>query len=131
MIAKIRPSYLRLVRPDPLSLARAEKPVPKPRPVVYAADIIAAVADLLGVEALQMLGKDRNRRVSYARHLSWYLLREVYGALFINELAALFNRDHSTICDGIGRIRQECEMRPETAADVAAVRCALANKRRT
>ena len=88
--------------------------------------IIDAVCAHSGTSRAQLTGRSRNREVSYARHLAMYVLKhDAHKA--VSEIQRLFgNRDHSTVIGAIDRIEAELTTRPETAADLAAVRAALA-----
>ncbi|TAK59741.1 MAG: chromosomal replication initiator protein DnaA [Dehalococcoidia bacterium] len=101
----------------PLSQREAEPPCPN--------DIIAAVCRHLGVQLADLRGRSRNRDVSYARHLAMYVLKED-GRKTVAEIGrTLGHRDHSTVLAGIQRIALEQTTRPETRADLGAVRAAL------
>jgi len=88
-------------------------------------DVIAAVCRRTGATPPELRGRSRNREVTYARHLAMYVLKED-GAKPVADIARLFDRDHSTVLGGIDRIAKELRVRPETAADLRAVRDALA-----
>ncbi len=89
-------------------------------------DIVAAVCRRMGVQPGDVRGRSRNRDVSYARHLTMYLLRED-GRKSVAEIGRMLgNRDHSTVIAGIQRIGLELTTRPETRADLAAARESLA-----
>ena len=67
----------------------------------------------------------RQHEIAYARHMAMYLLKEDAGQSVAEICRAFGNRDHSTVLSGIQRIVMELGTRPETAADVTAVRAAL------
>ncbi len=88
--------------------------------------IVAAVCRRMGTQPADLRGKSRSRDVAYARHLAMYVLKED-GRKTVAEIGRLFgNRDHSTVLAGIQRIALEQTTRPETRADVSAVRAAVA-----
>jgi chromosomal replication initiator protein len=89
-------------------------------------EIVAAVCRRTGTQPADLRGKSRSRDVAYARHLAMYVLKED-GRKTVAEIGRLFgNRDHSTVLAGIQRIALEQTTRPETRADVSAVRAAVA-----
>ena len=88
-------------------------------------DLVAAVCRRTAVEVGDVRGRSRNRDVTYARHLAMYLLREDAHRP-VAEIGRLFTRDHSTVLAGITRITHEQSTRPETSADLVAIREALA-----
>jgi chromosomal replication initiator protein len=94
--------------------------------VIDADRVIDTVSERTGNARAQLVGRSRNREVSYARHLAMYILKhDAHKA--VSEIQRLFgNRDHSTVIGAIDRIEAELGTRPETAADLAAVRQALA-----
>jgi chromosomal replication initiator protein len=101
----------------------AEAPEPPEPPCTDA--IVNAVCQRTGATPSELRGRSRNRQVTYARHLSMYILKED-GEKTIADLARYFDRDHSSVISGIGRIQKELAVIPETVADVRAVREALA-----
>jgi chromosomal replication initiator protein len=89
-------------------------------------DVIVAVCRRTGASRSDLSGRSRSRDVSYARHLAMYLLR-LDAQKAVVEIQRLFgNRDHSTVLGAIDRIENERGTRPETAADIAAIRDELA-----
>ena len=101
----------------PLAQREAEPPC--------ADDIVAAVCRRLGVQPSDVRGRSRSRDVSYARHLAMYLLKED-GRKAVAEIGRLLgHRDHSTVISGVQRIALEQTTRPETRADLSAIRALL------
>ncbi len=88
-------------------------------------DVLTAVCRRMAVEVGDVRGRSRNRDVTYARHLAMYVLREDAHRP-VAEIGRMFLRDHSTVLAGITRITHEQTTRPETAADLVAIREALA-----
>jgi chromosomal replication initiator protein len=99
----------------PPSAAREHQPV--------AADLILdAVTRVTSVARGDLAGRSRSRDVTYARHLTMYLLKED-ARLTVAEIGRLLgHRDHSTVLAGIQRIAMELQTRPETRTDLAAAR---------
>jgi chromosomal replication initiator protein len=68
--------------------------------------IVQAVASRFGVSRETLVGRQRSRQASHARHVAMYLLREA-GTLSLTDIGRLMgNRDHSTIIYGCERIQR-------------------------
>jgi chromosomal replication initiator protein len=105
---------------SPLTAAQSKKDA-----AVAPDRIIDAVCRHAGVTVAALAGRSRSRDLTYARHLAMYLLKED-AKKTIAEIGRTFgNRDHSTVIGGIQRITMELATRPETTADLAAVRTLL------
>lgn len=87
--------------------------------------IVAAVGRRAGVTPADIRGRSRSRDVTYARHLTMYLLKEDARSTIAEIGRHLGHRDHSTVLAGIARIAGELKTRPETRTDAEAVREAL------
>ena len=87
--------------------------------------VVAAVARRTGVTPADIRGRSRSRDVTYARHLTMYLLKEDAHSTIAEIGRHLGHRDHSTVLAGIARITGELKTRPETRADAEASREAL------
>jgi chromosomal replication initiator protein len=88
--------------------------------------VIEAVCRRTGVPTADLRGRSRNRAVAYARHLAMYVLKEDARKSIAEIGRALGNRDHSTVLGGIDRIAKDLRNYTDTAADLRAVRDALA-----
>lgn len=89
-------------------------------------EVIEAVCARLNTTRADIAGRSRSRDVSYARHLAMHVLRND-AKKSVAEIQRLFgNRDHSTVIGAVDRITAELSTRPETQADLTAVRAALA-----
>ena len=83
-----------------------------PAPV---AKVLAAVARKFGVTFDELRSRDRHRRITNARHVAAWLLRE--QGLSLNEIGeALGGRDHSTILSAVRKIQREAERDERVAA---------------
>lgn len=88
-------------------------------------EILDSVATQTNTAQGDILGHSRDRQVSYARHLALFVAH-YDGRIRIADLQRdVGDRDHSTIISGIKRIELELVTRPETAADLEAVRALL------
>lgn len=63
---------------------------------------IAKVAAAHGVPVNRVMGDSRKRPVVLARYEAYYLLRKTRG-LSYPRIAAIFDRDHTSVIHGIGR----------------------------
>jgi len=102
--------------------AQAPAPIPAHDAIPAADDLIAAVCAHTGMTRADLVSRSRSRDVSYARHVAMYLLRHD-AKKSVAEVQRLFgNRDHSTVIGAIDRVEKELATRPETTADLAAIR---------
>lgn len=67
-----------------------------------ACDIIAAVAEMTGYSVHQLKGVRRNRELSRARQVAFWLLRRHRPHLSFSQIGSMFGgRDHSTVIHGV------------------------------
>lgn len=59
-------------------------------------EVVKGVADCYDLSLEQLLGKDRSKRISEARHAAMYLTR-ILGDLSYPQVGKIFNRDHSSV----------------------------------
>lgn len=85
--------------------------------------VVAAVARHTGISAAMILSSSRTQAVTYARHLSMYLLWKQGESIMA--LGGLFDRDRSTVLHAVRRIDAERRNRAETRQDVEALEQAL------
>ena len=72
------------------------------KPVVTPDDVLLLVADAYGVSIADLLGPGRHMRVTQPRFAAMSLLaRTDLMGYTSHEIAAVFNRDHSTVINGI------------------------------
>jgi len=119
-------AYARLTgqRAD-LTLARsaikcvAAKPVPQlPKPE----RVIEAVCSYYDVPRQALGGQGRGKRVTTARHIAMYLLRQD-ACQPLTQIGRLFgDRDHSTVLHACRKIGRESTAIPQTSADLTAIR---------
>lgn len=111
-----RPVDLRMVRIAPIEAATP-------------GSVIAGVCRHLGVSAAAMVSRARAPRVlSYARHLSMYLLHQDAG-LSMNEIGRLLMKDRTSVYEGVRRVESELATREQTRDDVTAIRAGFAERR--
>lgn len=72
--------------------------MPSGRLKQVAAVVLNVVSEATGVEAADMIGQRRPRRIVEARHIAIYVLLQLSTTATLDEVGAVFgNRDHSTI----------------------------------
>lgn len=110
------------------ALSPFDTPAPGQAPAPSPDAVIDAVCRRTGATPQELRGRSRARNVAYARHLAMYLLKQDAG-LTVAEIGRQFgHRDHSTVLSAIQRIAMELGTRPDTAADLRAVRAGLAGE---
>lgn len=118
-------AYAELVN-EPMTLERAREAL---RPVstgprrLAPQDVLAAVCRHFDLSADQLTGPSRSRDITYARHITMYLLRQQHPLAEIGRL--LGNRDHSTVLSGCRRIEHEQSSLAQTRDDLAEIQNAL------
>jgi len=119
-------AYARLTgqRAD-LALARSaikcvqKEPAPSP---LKPERVIDAVCSYYDVPRQSLAGQGRGKRVTTARHVAMYLLRQE-SCQPLTQIGRLFgDRDHSTVLYACRKIERESTAIPQTGADLAAIR---------
>jgi hypothetical protein len=64
-----------------------------------------AIAIAANVSVEQIRGERRDRAIVDARHAVWFVAREVMGYSY-PRIGDFYDRDHTTIMNGVARIRQ-------------------------
>ena len=77
--------------------------------------IAKVTADFYGVDLKEMLGTSRGQKISIARHLAIYLVREVTGKSFMC-IADFFNKKHTTIMFAYEKIKKEINLNKDLAS---------------
>lgn len=90
-------------------LAKRKNPLPVkgcPDAAEQVAAIVADVARETGVDAADIIGRARARKVARARHEAMRRIRDRFPVLTLPDIGALFGRHHTTVLDAI---RKESE----------------------
>lgn len=74
--------------------------------------IINIVSGVTQVPVGDIKGKARPRTVTIARQLCYLFLRK-YTMKSLNEIGAIFNKDHATILYGVNTIQDQIDVYPE------------------
>lgn len=72
----------------------------RPAPLSEVSEIISAVAEALQIPFEKFISTSRKREFTEARFICFQLLR-LHTNLTLQEIGAIFNRDHSTIIYGL------------------------------
>ena len=116
--ADVTVEAVRRAVPESLARPRPERPSP--------GAILDEVAARFAVGRDDLCGRRRDARITLARHVAMYLLREDAGLALAEVGRALGGRDHSTVLNARRRIASLLGGGDSVAGDIAAVRRALA-----
>lgn len=95
-----------------------EKPIRQRKIAIE--EIVQAVAEEFGLTPAAILGPNRNKDVSFARHVAMYLSRELLPEMNTTLTGAAFGgRDHATIVYACQRVRPMMDLDPELKALVS------------
>jgi chromosomal replication initiator protein len=90
-------------------------------------NIISAVCSYYDVPRQALGGQGRGKRVTTARHVAMYLLRQD-ASQPLTQIGRLFgDRDHSTVIYACRKIERESTAIPQTGTDLAAIRGQMAS----
>jgi chromosomal replication initiator protein len=88
-------------------------------------DLLDAVCRHLSVTPADIASQKRNRALTYARHLTMYLLREDARMTYSAIAQFLGKKDHSTVVHACTQLLHELSVSPSLRADIDAVRASL------
>ena len=80
-------------------------------------DIQRVVEEYYKVSHIDLVGKTRAKKISYARQICFYLCRVILDIPYI-ELGRKFNRDHATVLYAVNKIEQEMLTNREIEEDI-------------
>jgi chromosomal replication initiator protein len=119
---------------EPMSIdlaAKALQPVSATplhtRPSVQPTDLVDAVCRYLSVSPADVSSQKRDRALTYARHLTMYLLRRDAGLTYSAIARLLGKKDHSTIVHACSQLEKELNASPATRADIDGIRSSIRN----
>lgn len=69
--------------------------------------VINAVAKLYNLKLQDIIGKSRKKSPTVARHVAMYILREIYQFQLKEIGSIMSNRDHTTILNGVSKIKEQ------------------------
>ena len=73
-------------------------------------DIIERVLSKHSVDMVEVMGRSRERIVADARHEIWYFMKKL-GGLSYPQIGKMFNRDHTTIMNGVNKHEKKIQDR--------------------
>ncbi len=79
---------------------------------IDASAIVELIANFYHRTTAELLGKRRHTGVTHPRHLAFYFIRR-HTNLTTMEIGAMFNRDHTTVTNGVQRVNRFVQVDPE------------------
>jgi len=83
--------------------------------------ILHAVADVFDVPFEALLGKQRDKKTAFARHVAMYLMRTQTTCSFAEIGRELGDRNHATVLHGCNRIQTELATNPKLERQLARI----------
>lgn len=90
--------------PAPSSFPAAKEDMPRrnlPRRIRIA---LAVVSEFYDVPVVSLLGRRRNRPISWPRHVAMWIAKRIVPDASYPDLGRYFQRDHSTVISGLYRV---------------------------
>lgn len=84
--------------------------------------IIEVAADYFDLPTEEIKSKNRNRKVTLARHIAMYLMREESNDSFTEIGKALGNRNHATVIYGYEKIASELNVNPSLCHQISQIK---------
>ena len=127
-----RVAALARISSEPLTINFAARALQTPsaepatsRPPVTPTALLEAVLAHLDLTSDELLGPQRDRDSTYARHLAMYLLRHDAGLTYAAIAQITHRKDHSTIVHACAKMERELEVSPNLRADIDTIRATL------
>ncbi len=81
-------------------------------------EVVSVYYETQGIAVSQALLLGRSRKAMYVvpRYMMWYFIYNYSAKQSLKSIGLMFNRDHSTVINGIKRIKNYCETEPQTRA---------------
>ena len=83
--------------------------------------ITKVVAEHFGFSVERILSKDKSKPVVGARHIAFYLCRELLARMSTTELGGYFKRDHSSIIHGVDKIADQMKTDPDLPKELLVI----------
>lgn len=89
----------------------------------YIIEMVALYYEAKGVPITKAMIMGRSRKSLYiaARYMCWHFLYKYSTTQSLKSVGNMFNRDHSTIVNGINRLKNFCDTEQETYEDFQAI----------
>lgn len=78
--------------------------------------VINAVAKLYNLKVMDIIGNSRKKNHTIARHIVMYILRIEYGMPLKNIGSLMNNRDHTTVLNGVEKVKEQIANDPDLKA---------------
>jgi chromosomal replication initiator protein len=88
-------------------------------------ELLQAVCRHLGIDDAAIMSQRRERSLTYARHITMYLLRHEAGLTYSAIAHLLGKKDHSTVVHAVTQLHKELALSPGLRADIDAIKAAL------
>jgi len=88
------------------------------RPAATLESVCKTSSQYFKISAADLRSKSRSKEMVKARHISWYLSKNIVGATF-KEIAIYYgNRDHSSVIHGVNKISEKLKNDPQLSKDI-------------
>lgn len=88
------------------------------KPAATLESVCRASSQYFKIAVADLKSKSRNKDIVRARHIAWYLSKNIVGATF-NEIAQYYsNRDHSSVIHGVNKISNNLKTDPKLSKDL-------------
>jgi chromosomal replication initiator protein len=84
--------------------------------------LIRTVADYFGIPAEELINRKRDRKITLARHVAIYLMREEYNCSLTEIGKELGGRNHATILHGYEKIANELSVNPALSNQIEEIK---------
>lgn len=82
--------------------------------------IMQSVADHYNLEISELRSKNRAKNIAYPRQIAMYISRQLLDISLVN-IAAAFNKDHSTVVHGIKKVEADIKNDEKLKADIDSI----------
>ena len=83
--------------------------------------ILKAVCEQCSIDRVKLMGTQRDKNSVQARYVAYYLLQDM-AQMSLSEIGKTFEKDHSTVMNGLKRLHAQLESDKELAALIARLR---------
>jgi len=82
----------------------------------YIIEVVATYYEGKGIAVNRavLLGRSRKSMYVVPRYMMWYFIYKYSANQSLKSVGLMFNRDHSTVINGIKRLKNYCETEPQT-----------------
>jgi chromosomal replication initiation ATPase DnaA len=69
-------------------------------------DVLEAVADVFGLEVINLRSTSRKQHIVFARQAAMLIIRDYIPWLSVEDIGRMFRKDHTTVLWGVNAARQ-------------------------